>query len=388
MRRHPGLSKLIFPAAFASLIANNSVLRAFEMRPSQLRLIQISPQEAHWMNLEQMRHLSFIQHQLNRCGGFFDITDQSTSRPLSAISRAKSAFDLKLASRELKQSAWIEPLINEVQPKLIEEAVLHLSQNFPNRFYDSPYGLDSAQWILNRFRELAKNRADISTEIVKHKFKQFSIIVRIAGTQFPDERIILGAHQDSVNWEDTGPLASLPAPGADDDASGVAVLLEVFRLLAQSPYRPARTIEFMAYAGEELGLLGSQAIAERYSTERKKVGAVLQFDMTGFPGSGSNRITLIKDFTHAPLTDFVRKLVTTYLKVQSQDDKCGYGCSDHASWNRYGFPAAFPFEAGQDNHLTEIHTTRDTVKDAKLDFNFASLFAKLGLAYAIELSRD
>ena len=68
---------------------------------------------------------------------------------------------------------------------------------------------------------------------------------------------MLGAHQDSVN----GARATGRAPGADDDASGVASLSEVIRVALANDYRPLRTVKFMAYAAEEVGLRGSADIA-------------------------------------------------------------------------------------------------------------------------------
>jgi leucyl aminopeptidase len=65
----------------------------------------------------------------------------------------------------------------------------------------------------------------------------------------------------------------------DDDASGLACVLEIFRVLMESSYRPKRTVQFMAYAAEEAGLLGSKDIARAYHRQGVNVVAMLQMEM-------------------------------------------------------------------------------------------------------------
>ncbi len=82
-----------------------------------------------------------------------------------------------------------------------------------------------------------------------------------------DEVLIFGGHIDS-----TAPgMPTGRAPGADDDASGSAVVLEMFRILTSSGFVPAKTIEFHGYAAEEVGLRGSQEIAAAYRAAGKSV---------------------------------------------------------------------------------------------------------------------
>lgn len=71
----------------------------------------------------------------------------------------------------------------------------------------------------------------------------------------------------------------LPAPGADDDGSGTVTILEAYRALLAAEYLPETPVEFHWYSAEEGGLLGSQAIAQRYAEEGKQVKAMVQMDM-------------------------------------------------------------------------------------------------------------
>ena len=90
--------------------------------------------------------------------------------------------------------------------------------------------------------------------------------------------VVIGAHMDSINLNSP---TSGRAPGADDDGTGTVNLIEIFRVLVASGFKPTTPVEFHFYSGEEAGLLGSQAIASSYSSAGKTVKAMFQLDMTG-----------------------------------------------------------------------------------------------------------
>jgi leucyl aminopeptidase len=188
--------------------------------------------------------------------------------------------------------------------------------------------------------------------------------------------VVIGAHLDSV-----GASASGRAPGADDDGSGIASIFEIFRVLVNANYRPDYTIQFMAYAAEEAGLLGSQAIATSYAKDKIDVYAVLQLDMTGY---SRDEIGIITDHTSPELNAFVRTLVNTYTTLKWKNSVCGYGCSDHASWTRTGVRASFPFETPFGSHNPNIHSSRDTLDHLSQEQMLQ--FVYLGLGFAVELA--
>lgn len=171
-----------------------------------------------------------------------------------------------------------------------------------------------------------------------------------------------------------------------ESSAAYATVLEAFRIVAQSGFRPERTLEFMAYAAEEAGLLGSQAIAKQYKADSVPVFGVMQFDMTLYPGKTPS-LTLIEDYTHAELTKFTSVLLDTYVKTSWRMDKCGYGCSDHASWTKAGFVSAFPFEATMGTDNPKIHTTGDTLENS-LDAEYGTHFVRLALAFLVEMSGE
>jgi leucyl aminopeptidase len=156
--------------------------------------------------------------------------------------------------------------------------------------------------------------------------------------------------------------------------------LEVFRIIANSNLVPKRTIQFHAYAAEEMGLLGSRDISNKYKQTNVKVYGMMQLDMTAY-NPRQSKIAIVTTSTSSLLNTFVRKLVAEYCKVPSVDRTLFGGTSDHASWTRNGYHAVFPFEVDMNPH---IHTSRDTID--KLDLKFATEYVKLGIAFVVEMS--
>lgn len=280
------------------------------------------------------------------------------------------------------------PLIAAVDEPYTRQVIIDLSA-FPNRRYNQPSGQDSAEWIKNRWTQLAEGRSDITVEYFTHPTStspQPSVIMTITGTELPDEIVVLGGHQDSINsW--SGSTGS--APGADDDASGIASLTDTIRVLTEMNFRPARTIQFMAYAAEEVGLRGSNAIAANYQTKGINVVGVLQLDMTNYRSPSSLLdIALVTDRTNAAQNQFLRDLISEYMPSYFVGDTtCGYGCSDHSSWNSRGVPASFPHESTLSNSNDLIHTANDTIAHSGNNANHAIKFNKLALAFVAELAK-
>ncbi|CSC96751.1 leucyl aminopeptidase [Vibrio cholerae] len=131
---------------------------------------------------------------------------------------------------------------------------------------------------------------------------------------------------------------------------------------------------------------GSQDLANQYKAQGKKVVSVLQLDMTNYRGSAED-IVFITDYTDSNLTQFLTTLIDEYLPELTYGyDRCGYACSDHASWHKAGFSAAMPFESKFKDYNPKIHTSQDTLANSDPTGNHAVKFTKLGLAYVIEMA--
>jgi len=172
-------------------------------------------------------------------------------------------------------------------------------------------------------------------------------------------------------------------------------------VLMGNGYVPRRTLEFHAYAAEEVGLRGSQQVARDYKAIGRQVFSMLQFDMVCYPYpkvegplflsptslsqfTGKALIGLIEDYTSAGLNGFLKLLIGGYVQIGAVSSKCGYACSDHASWTNNGFDAGFTFESAFEDHNPYIHTANDVI--AHCDMKHAAQYARLGVGYMIELS--
>lgn len=321
-----------------------------------------------------------IHERLGQCGGFMYHASEAEARAALTLRR----LTVSTPAYAVDQREVVEPMLAGMQEKHIESTILALSA-FTNRYYASQTGVDAANWLTSTWRALAAGRGDITVAQVTHKaYPQPSVTLTIAGTDLADERVVVGAHLDSILSFRMSNTAR--APGADDDASGVASMTEALRALVASGYRPRRTIYLVAYAAEEVGLRGSQEIARQFRQAGQKVAGVLQLDMTNYKGT-ANDIYLISDHTSSQQNSFLAQLAATYLPgLKVAYEKCGYACSDHASWDAQGYPASLPFESSLARDNPHIHTAKDTFENSGGQTAHALKFARLAAAYMVELS--
>jgi len=111
---------------------------------------------------------------------------------------------------------------------------------------------------------------------------------------------------------------------------------------------------------------------------------MMQLDMTMYVGSSKPTMTLVTDYVNTELTSFLMKLVPAYSNLQFTTEKCGYACSDHASWTKAGYASCYPFEALDKNSDPYIHTKNDLIKYLSVEHGME--FAKVASGFIIELS--
>ncbi|MBW7876981.1 MAG: M20/M25/M40 family metallo-hydrolase [Candidatus Cloacimonetes bacterium] len=330
--------------------------------------------------------LSAMMHKdFRRCAGFVSHeSEEDAFSSMEAMHRYTRQSRQLIPPFEIDNSEQTADLISKVNETRVRETILSLS-TMKNRYYRSTEGVLAAQWIHDHWKNLIKDLPGASVRYFEHKgWPQKSVIVRIEGTKSPDEVVILGGHLDSTSGMGGNHIT---APGADDNASGIACLTEVIRVASETGFRPARTVEFMAYAAEEVGLKGSGEIAQTYKRDGVKVVGVMQLDMTNF-NSSKKDIYIFEDYTNPAQNQFLKDLVDTYLTDLTWGvTKCGYACSDHASWTRQGFAASYPAESSMDDDNPYIHSIRDTIAQSGGHAQHAAKFARLGLAYMAEASQ-
>ncbi|KIY62744.1 aminopeptidase [Cylindrobasidium torrendii FP15055 ss-10] len=341
-----------------------------------LRLLRTSPDSEVWATEAEV--FEFLRNHTR----FIDVTESSQiERPaLKAASRAAAAFPSAAS-----QQAVVNPIIKTLSTDKMS-ANLKTLGDFNNRYYKSSTGVAASAWIANTVKNItqAASYTNITVKQFSHSFAQSSVIARIPGKS-DGPVLIVGGHLDSININ-TRDASTARAPGQDDNGSGSVSLIELFRVLVEAKYVPKTPVEFMWYAGEELGLLGSQDIAAQYSANGVKVQAVMNFDMTGYTKPGTTEvIALFTGDTNTDLTKFVKLLVGEYLTIGWVDSDCGYGCSDHVSWADEGYPTVFPSEV-YGKHNPNIHSQSDTTSTNGFSINHARQFSALGAAFIVELT--
>ncbi len=330
----------------------------------------------------QIDKLAGVMHdKLHRCAGFkAHDTEAQALAEVEAASGPSQALT-NLIAFNINNGPSVNAMANAVTELNIRNTINTLSTNWTTRRYNVQAGADAATWLKNHWTTLANGRTDVSVSFFTHSWLQPSVVATITGTTLPSEVVVLGGHLDSINQSGT------VAPGADDDASGIASITEVFRVAMANGYRPARTVKFIAYAAEEVGLYGSSAIANWHKTNAVNVVGVLQLDMTNYKGS-SYDFAMVTDNTNATLNSFTTSLITTYQPGLTYTNiTCGYGCSDHASWTSAGFPATMPFEATMSTSNPYIHTASDTLSQTSGTAGNSVKFAKLGVAFMGEIAK-
>ena len=335
-----------------------------------------------------------IHQREQRCGGFFAFATREEADAFIASDRSAQAIrsNALLAAYTIDNQATVSPWLSQVQHTNIYSTISTLS-SYQNRYYTSTTGRTSAEWIRNTWQGLAGSRTDVTSELSTCATcsTQPSVILTIRGVELPNEIVVLGAHLDSINGSGGGSTTQI-APGADDDASGIATLTEVLRIAMANGWKPKRTVKFMGYAAEEVGLRGSNAIAQAHRAAAANVVAVLQMDMTNYRSGSAVDMRLVTDYSNVDMKTFLTNLFDTYLVplgMSRGSYTCGYGCSDHASWTSAGYPSAMFFEAGtaSGGYNPNIHTANDTLANMGNSAVNSAKFAQLGLAFLGEAAK-
>ena len=182
-------------------------------------------------------------------------------------------------------------------------------------------------------------------------------------------RLYVSAHYDTVarridgTGGDTGfdwTRADNDAPGANDDGSGTALVIELARVFAQSGLQFDATLVFIAFAGEEQGLVGAKLHAQRAAAEGWRIDAVLNNDIVGnsHGGTGASEGDRVRVFSEGPedsasrqVARYVRRVAMRYqpgheVTLVARADRFGRG-GDHTAFNQHGFAGVRVTEANE-----------------------------------------
>ena len=198
--------------------------------------------------------------------------------------------------------------------------------------------------------------------------KSSNVVAEIRGSEKPDEFVILGAHLDS--WE--------LGTGALDNGCNAALVVDALRAIKASGVKPARTIRFILFSGEEEGLIGSRAYAFNHRAELDKAAGVIVYDSgtgktTGFSVGGRKDVLYAAKQLIAPLAQFDVKELTTTME---------WG-TDHFDFMLEGVPT-FVADQEEANYLENYHAVSDTYD--KVDFPQLKKHVAEAAALSVELA--
>jgi peptidase M28-like protein/PDZ domain-containing protein len=195
------------------------------------------------------------------------------------------------------------------------------------------------------------------------------------------ESVVLGAHYDHLGF---GSWASLSGsdkpevhPGADDNASGTAVVLEVARALAADPRGLDRRVIFVLFAGEEEGLLGSARFVKSPPVALGSIAAMVNLDMVG--RLRDRRLHVMGTKTAKGLPELAQKIVRA-RGLDGSYGGDGYGPSDHTSFYAEGVPVLFLFTGAHEDY----HRPTDTAD--RLSYPGMALIAEVAIDLVRALS--
>lgn len=190
-----------------------------------------------------------------------------------------------------------------------------------------------------------------------------NVIGFVCGSVRPDSFIVLCAHYDHL-----GMLGNLLFPGANDNASGVALLLDLARHFTQDESKLRYTLVFIAFGAEELGLRGSRYFVMNPLFDIKKIAMVLNLDMVG---TGAEGIQVANGEVYPVLMHIIRDVNEAggyFSTVKSQGERCN---SDHCYFHQRKIPSIHIFTL--DKNYLWYHVPEDNPRNLPLT-GYESLF--------------
>ena len=229
---------------------------------------------------------------------------------------------------------------------------------------------------------VGEHMANLGLDVEYHEWNASyppNVIGELTGTLYPDEIVIICAHLDDMP---SGPLA----PGADDNASGSVGVLIAADILSQ--YDWTYTLRFAIWTGEEQGLHGSAAYAQRAYNSGENIAGVLNLDMIAWNTPLSSPDIDVHADSSIPATLDLAHLFADVVDAYGMDlipqvVPNGTGASDHSSFWNYGYTAVLGIEDNSDFN-PYYHTTNDLLSILDIpyftDFVRASVgtFAHMG----------
>ena len=302
-----------------------------------------------------------------------------------AVAIFNKKASLPRSSRDFPQvteeNPTIREMLNQVNQDSLEATVQHL-QDYGHRLWNTDNAFAASDWIAGRMQVLGlevEQQPFYANTWLGSGEAAPNVIGIQRGTLYPDTYVVCGSHFDSFSWE---AMSGGQAPGADDNATGVASVLESARIMTQYDFE--YSIIYCAYGCEEMGLYGSEAYASRCQQEGMDIIGYFNNDMNGYLYGDQIHIDCIYPNSVEPIGEYYRNVGSVYYpELPIRHVNFNQGDSDHTSFNNHGYMGIYPFEDYQ-NYSPYIHTPNDLIGNSVNSFAMSQQYCQMNIACLAE----
>ena len=267
----------------------------------------------------------------------------------------------------------INEMVGEVSTQALADTIKKL-EAFQTRYATLPSCAAAGSWLFDSFNALglAVERDDFTFG----GYGAFNVVATLPGRTSPDQIVVVGAHYDSASNDSTH-----LAPGADDNASGTAVVLELARVFSRRSFD--FTIKFVAFSAEESGLYGSGHFAQEARAAGQKIIGVVNLDMVAYVDREPEDLDLVVNGPSDWLATAFAAAASAYAPLPTLRVMNGsWARSDHARFWEQGYSAVCGIEDWNPSN-PNYHKTYDTFSTLNMDFETAVARASLATVAAL-----
>tara|TARA_B100000902_G_scaffold3310_1_gene4195 strand:- start:163 stop:1422 length:1260 start_codon:yes stop_codon:yes gene_type:complete len=261
----------------------------------------------------------------------------------------------------IPNSNLIHKFDSEISESDIKNHIKFLSSDeLEGRFPGSKGSKLAINYIVDRFEESNLDPLNDDsflqyfefTNLKKDAFRVANVIGYIPGSKYKNEFIVIGAHFDHLGFggPHSGSLemnSNEIHNGADDNASGVAGMLELASKLSQNRKKLNRSIVFVGFNAEEQGILGSKYFVENFFKSKDNIITMINMDMIG---RMKNLSLNISGTGTSPIFDKLLDKIAANNLINIKKSPGGYGPSDHSSFYSNDIPVLFFFTGAHSDY--------------------------------------
>ena len=300
-----------------------------------------------------------------------------------------------ISSFSVSAQTEFETILSQIHADSLKKTVEDMVA-FNNRLCCATVGNNKkvAQYIIQRLHSYGVENAKIDSFPVKIQQHflvgnvnqyMYNVKSRLCGSVDADSVAIIGAHLDAICYDNNNKIQST-TPGANDNAAGIAIMIEVARIFHANNLTPKYSIDFMAFDAEELGLFGSNYDANKRKSAHEKVYVMLNNDMVGLQSEKENEWKVIF-YADAENVEYKAKNIcqdyTRLLPYIPNYTDIIYQYSDSWEYRKLGFGTFFTHEYENDPHY---HNLLDLPQ--RLNYNYMAEIAKLHFSLLYDFAID